>query len=115
LNTLRNLRDLIMKNGRAGLSTGLNGTPFPLSFSVREASGFWMVDAAAAQTRELADVLMRAASDTIVVVDLGTSSFLDKDDVQWPPRRVGRPRGPPSRPGLPQPAGHRRLGGTDRR
>ena len=74
-------------------SIGLNGTPFPLSFSVREASGSWMVNATAAQARELADVLMRAASDTIVVVDLAASSFLDNDkDVPWPPRasRPGR-------------------------
>lgn len=74
-------------------SIGLHGTLFPLSFSVREASGSWMVDAAAAQAWELADVLMRAASDTIVVVDLGTSSFLDKDDVQWPPSRIAAEQG----------------------
>ncbi len=52
-----------------------------------------MVDAAAAQAWELADVLMRAVSDTIVVVDLGTSSFLDKDDVQWPPSRIAAGQG----------------------
>lgn len=74
-------------------STGLDGTPFPLTFSVREAGGFWVVDATAAQARELADVLMRAASDTIVVVDLGTSSFLDEDYVEWPPSRIAAEQG----------------------
>jgi hypothetical protein len=75
-------------------SIGLNGTPFPLSFSVREASGSWMVNATAAQARELADVLMRAASDTIVVIDLATSSFLDNDnDVPWPPSRIAAGQG----------------------
>jgi hypothetical protein len=75
-------------------SIGLNGTPFPLSFSVREASGSWMVNATAAQARELADVLMRAASDTIVVIDLAASSFLDNDnDVPWPPSRIAAGQG----------------------
>jgi len=74
-------------------SIGLDGTLFPLSFSVREASGFWIVDATAAQAGELADVLMRAASDTIVVVDLGHSSFLDKDDAPWPPSRIAAGQG----------------------
>jgi hypothetical protein len=35
---------------------GLNGAPFPLSFSVREAGSSWMVEATAAQAGELADV-----------------------------------------------------------
>jgi hypothetical protein len=74
-------------------SIGLDGTPFPLSFSVREASGSWIVDATAAQAGELADVLMRAASDTIVVVNLGTNSFLDKDDVQRPLPRIAAGQG----------------------
>jgi hypothetical protein len=75
-------------------SIGLNGTPFPLSFSVREASGSWMVNATAAQAGELADVLMRAASDTIVVVGLAASSFLDNDnDVPWPPSRIAAGQG----------------------
>lgn len=73
---------MVVEVGRHGAFSvnriGLDGTPFPLSFSVREADGSWMVDATAAQAIELADVLMRAASDTIVVVDLGTNSFLDK-------------------------------------
>lgn len=74
-------------------SIGLGGKPFPLSFSVREAGGFWLVDAAAAHAGELADVLMRAASDTIVVVDLWTNSFLGKADVQWPPSRIAAGQG----------------------
>jgi len=72
---------------------GLDGAPFPLSFSAREASGSWMVDATAAQAAELADVLMRAANDTIVVVNLATNSFLDEDYVQWPPARIAAEQG----------------------
>jgi hypothetical protein len=82
----------LVEVGRLGAfsvnSIGVDGTPFPLSFSIREASGSWMVDATAAQASELADVLIRAASDTIVVVDLRTSSFLDNDYVQWLPSRI---------------------------
>ena len=73
--------------------TGLDGAPFPLSFSAREASGSWMVDATAAQAAELADVLMRAANDTIVMVDLATNSFLDEDYVQWRPSRIAAEQG----------------------
>jgi hypothetical protein len=73
--------------------TGLDGTPFPLSFSAREASGSWMVNATAAQGAELADVLMRAANDTIVVVDLATNSFLDEDYIQWRPSRIAAEQG----------------------
>jgi hypothetical protein len=69
------------------------GAPFPLSFSVREASGSWMVDAAAAQAAELADVLMHAANDTIVVVELATNSFLDDDYTQWRPSRIAADQG----------------------
>lgn len=72
---------------------GLNGAPFPLSFSVREAGSSWMVEATAAQAGELADVLIGAAGDTIVVVDLATNSFLDNDDVQWPPSRIADGQG----------------------
>ena len=72
---------------------GLDGAPFPLSFSAREASGSWMVDATAAQAAELADVLMRAANDTIVMVDLATNSFLDEDYVQWRPSRIAAEQG----------------------
>jgi hypothetical protein len=72
---------------------GLNGAPFPLSFSARKAGGSWLVDAAAAQAGELADVLAGAAGDTIVVVDLATSSFLDDDYVQWPPSRIAAAQG----------------------
>lgn len=58
---------------------GLDGAPFPLSFSLREVAGCWVVDATAAQASELADVLANAAKDTVVVVDIGTNSFLDED------------------------------------
>jgi len=75
-------------------SIGMNGMLFPLYFSVREASGSWMVNATAAQARELADVLVSAASDTIVVVDLGTNSFLDSDSfAPWPPSRIAAAQG----------------------
>ena len=53
---------------------GLNGAPFPLSFSARKAGGSWLVDAAAAQAGELADVLTSAAGATIVVVDLAPAA-----------------------------------------
>ncbi|HXL91945.1 MAG TPA: hypothetical protein VN969_23630 [Streptosporangiaceae bacterium] len=35
---------------------GLGGSPSPLSFSLREASGSWMATGTAAQAAELADV-----------------------------------------------------------
>lgn len=73
--------------------TGLGGAPFPLSFSAREASGSWTVDATAAQAAELADVLMGAANDTIVMVGLATNSFLDEDYVQWRPSRIAAEQG----------------------
>jgi hypothetical protein len=83
---------VVVEVGRHGAfsvnSIGLDGTPFPLSFSVREADGFWMAHAAAARTAELTDVLMRAANHTIVVVDLATNSFTDEDYVQWRPSRI---------------------------
>ncbi len=88
---------MVVEVGRHGAfavnRTGLGGAPFPLSFSACEASGSWMVDAAAAQATELADVLMRAAGDTIVVVDLATSSFMDEDYVQWRPSRIAAEQG----------------------
>ncbi|MET9398793.1 hypothetical protein [Kitasatospora sp. NPDC002965] len=62
---------------------GLGRLPFPLSFSVREADGSWMISAAAAQAVELIDVLTRTANDTIVVVNLATNSFLHEDYQQW--------------------------------
>jgi hypothetical protein len=73
---------------------GLEGKPpFPLSFSVREADGSWIVRGSAAQAAELADVLMRAASGTVVVVDLCTNSFLDENYVQWRPSRIAAEQG----------------------
>ena len=67
---------------------GLSHAPFPLSFSLRLADRSWIVDATAAQVAELADVLIRAAHDTIVVVDLATNSFVDEGYVQWRPSRI---------------------------
>jgi hypothetical protein len=52
-----------------------------------------MVHATAAQAGELADVLVRASGDTIVVADLGTNSFLDEDDAPWPPSRIAAEQG----------------------
>jgi hypothetical protein len=72
---------------------GLDGASFPLSFSVREANGSWVVDATAAQAVELVDVLERAANDTIVVVDVATNSFLDEAYVQWRPSRIAAEQG----------------------
>jgi hypothetical protein len=83
--------------GRTGAfsinSVGLDGVPFPLSFSVREAAGCWVVQAAAAQAAELADVLFNAAEDTVVVVDIATNSFLDEKYEQWQPSRIAAAQG----------------------
>jgi Domain of unknown function (DUF397) len=88
---------VVVEVGRHGAFSvngiGLGGAPFPLSFSVRQVGGSWMVYATAAQTAELADVLMRAAGDTIVVLDLGTNSFMDEDYVQWQPSRIAAEQG----------------------
>jgi hypothetical protein len=94
---------VVVEVGRHGAFTvnsiGLGGAPFPLSFSARQAggsrqaSGSWMVRATAAQATELADVLMRAAGDTIVVLDLGTNSFMDADYVPWRPSRIAAEQG----------------------
>ncbi|MFE6871278.1 hypothetical protein ACFVFS_32560 [Kitasatospora sp. NPDC057692] len=59
---------------------GLARLPFPLSFSVREAEGSWMISAAAARAAELIDVLTRTADDTVVVVNLATDSSPDEAD-----------------------------------
>ncbi|QMU71982.1 hypothetical protein [Streptacidiphilus sp. P02-A3a] len=67
---------------------GLRRLPFPLSFSVREADGSWMISAAAARAGELVDVLTRTANDTVVVVNLATNSFLDGDYQQWRPSLI---------------------------
>ena len=67
---------------------GLASAPFPLSFSVREARGSWIVDATAAQAKELADVLTHAAHDSVVIVDLATNSFLNEDYRPWPASRI---------------------------
>ncbi|WP_309140722.1 hypothetical protein [Micromonospora sp. M51] len=74
-------------------SVGLDGAPFPLSFSVRETGGSWMVNATAAQAAELADVLMLAGNDTIMVVGVETNSFLDEEYQQWRPSRIAAEQG----------------------
>lgn len=72
---------------------GVDGAPFPLTFSVRETAGCWIVEATAAQASELADVLITAARDTVVVVDVATNSFLDEQHVQWKPSQVATAQG----------------------
>ncbi|WP_331768116.1 hypothetical protein [Embleya sp. NBC_00896] len=72
---------------------GLQSLSFPLSLSVREADGSWMVDAAAAQVGELVDVLVRKAHDTVVVVDLATNSFLHEDFRQRRPSLIAAEQG----------------------
>ncbi|GLZ61354.1 hypothetical protein [Micromonospora sp. NBRC 107095] len=72
---------------------GLNAAPFPLSFSVREVEGSWLVHATAAQAAELADVLMTAVNDTIMVAGLWTNSFLDEGFAEWPPSRIAAEQG----------------------
>ncbi|MFC3499579.1 hypothetical protein ACFOOK_01005 [Micromonospora krabiensis] len=74
-------------------SVGLTRDPFPLSFSVREHTGCWVVQATAAQAAELADILSDAAKDTVVVLDVETNSFLDEQYVQWKPSRIAAAQG----------------------
>jgi hypothetical protein len=72
---------------------GFDRASFPLSFAARMAGGAWVVKATAAQAVELADVLVRSANDTIVVVGLETSSFLDEQDPLWSPSRIAAAQG----------------------
>ncbi|MER5267786.1 hypothetical protein ABTZ99_37375 [Actinosynnema sp. NPDC002837] len=72
---------------------GFGGTPFPLSFSAREVDGSWRLDATAATAAELADLVVAAANETILVVDLATTSFLDEEYRQWPPSRIAAEQG----------------------
>ncbi|WP_405364712.1 hypothetical protein [Kitasatospora sp. NBC_00039] len=72
---------------------GLERLPFPLSFSVREADGSWMINAAAARAGELIDVLTRTANHTVVVVNLATTSFLHEDHQQWRPSLIAAEQG----------------------
>ncbi|MER7706701.1 hypothetical protein ABTX81_27870 [Kitasatospora sp. NPDC097605] len=74
-------------------SVGMERLPFPMSFSVREADGSWMIGGAAAQAGELIDVLTRTANDTVVVVNLETNSFLHEDDQQWRPSLIAAEQG----------------------
>lgn len=81
------------RNAFAVNRVGFGGPSFPLAFSVREAAGSWLVRATAAQAAELADVLIHAANDTIVVLGLGTNSFVDEDYAQWPLSRIAAEQG----------------------
>ncbi|MFB6618761.1 hypothetical protein ACFCV9_31830 [Streptomyces sp. NPDC056367] len=63
---------------------GVERRPFPLSFSVRQEEGTYVVAAGAAQAGELADLLAAAASGPVAVVSLETNSYLDAD---WHPLR----------------------------
>jgi hypothetical protein len=74
----------VERNGAFNVnSVGMNQLPFPLSFTVREADGSWQISASAAQASELIDVLSRSANDTILVMDLATTSFLHEDFQPW--------------------------------
>ena len=72
---------------------GVERLPFPLSFSVREAEGSWMISAAAAQASELIDVLTHSSNDTVVIMDLATNSFLHEDYAQWRPSLIAADQG----------------------
>ncbi|GAA4251647.1 hypothetical protein GCM10022255_045090 [Dactylosporangium darangshiense] len=74
-------------------SVGIERAPFPLSFSVRELPGCWVVHATAAQAGELADILAGNAMDTVAVMDVATNSFLDDQYVQWTPSRIAAHQG----------------------
>ncbi|MER5811543.1 hypothetical protein ABT143_25725 [Streptomyces sp. NPDC002033] len=60
-------------------SVGLEGRPFPLSFSVGEAEGVFSVTGGAAQAAELTDLLVAVANDAVAVVSLESNSFLTED------------------------------------
>lgn len=72
---------------------GLHAAPFPLSFSVREAGGCWVVHATAAQASELADILTGDATGAVAVMDLATSSFMDDRYMQWKPAQIAAHQG----------------------
>ncbi|MGW0664270.1 hypothetical protein [Streptodolium elevatio] len=54
--------------------------PIPLTFSVREADGSWIVSGTVAQASEVMDLLTHSANGTVVVMDQATTSF-------WSPAR----------------------------
>lgn len=60
-------------SGAQGLSASL--PPFPLTLSVRETEGSWIVGGTVAQASDVVDLLVRSANDTVVVTDLATTSF----------------------------------------
>lgn len=69
-----------------------NGGVFPLTFGVREGGGSWMVYATAAEAGEVVDLLVRSAGETVVVLGLETTSFLDADYSLWSPSRIAAER-----------------------
>jgi hypothetical protein len=74
-------------------AVGLCREPFPLTFSVSESAGCWVVSAAAAQASELADIFAQAAKDTILVMNIETPTFVDEQHVQWSPARIAAAQG----------------------
>ncbi|MQY10085.1 hypothetical protein SRB5_01890 [Streptomyces sp. RB5] len=76
-----------------GGAFGVDRQPFPLSFTVRETGGSWQVRGAAAQASELVDMLFRSANDTVLVVDLATTSFLHEDYSSWQPSLIAAEQG----------------------
>ncbi|GAA2714306.1 hypothetical protein [Actinoplanes palleronii] len=74
---------------------GSPGNPFPLSFSVRESAGCFSVQATAARASELADLLIPAGVDTVLVADLHTNSWLTNDIKPWTPAGIAAIRATP--------------------
>ncbi|MCF2530715.1 hypothetical protein [Yinghuangia soli] len=68
---------------------GQAGRSFPLSFSVREQAGAWLVTGTAARAADIADVLARGmANDTVLIHSMETTAFYDEDNTPWPLSRV---------------------------
>ncbi|MEU8139296.1 hypothetical protein [Streptodolium elevatio] len=62
--------------------------PIPLTFSVREADGSWIVSGTVAQASEVVDLLTHSANGTVVVMDLATTSFWSPARELWDPSLV---------------------------
>ncbi|GAA2849691.1 hypothetical protein Acy02nite_00290 [Actinoplanes cyaneus] len=71
----------------------LHYPPFPLEFGVQQVKGCWTVQARRVAAAEIADLVARAARQTIVVLDIATTSFLDDDYQQWAPSRIAAHQG----------------------
>ncbi|MDI2129566.1 hypothetical protein [Yinghuangia seranimata] len=72
---------------------GLERAPFPLSFSATRDADLWTVTAAAAQAREIADLLPRTDDRMAVVVNLASNTYLDEGYQPWSPSRIARDLG----------------------